>query len=230
MSELNNTWIDMSNDEIGFYVRENSQRIPNKRGVYAWFYPLWLNFDMNDNASDEQRENNLRDQVRKIRNIHAYDPLIKNLAFLDKEFDFKWEPLNVNISKKPEKINLYKKDEKTWNDLSKKGEKTKTNTKKYALLGTLFTRPLYIGLADNLNVRYNDHINGYGNDNNFNKRITDYFLKINVNYSVSDLLFVCIPFDEIESSKNKDENIWRNQQEVIENILKVIGQPIFGSK
>ena len=230
MSELNNIWLDMTNDDIGFYIEENSGEIPNKRGVYAWFYPLWLNYNLSAEANEEEKENNLRDQIRKIRSIHAYDPIVKGLTSDIKEYKFKWEPIDVQVKKKPDKISLSARDEKIWAELGKKGIKVKDNTRKYTLLGTLFSRPLYIGLADNLKVRYDDHIHGYGDDNDFNKRVTKYFRKLNIQRQVSELLFVCIPFEEVHSTNDKMKNIWRKQQEVVENILKVIGQPMFGAK
>ena len=54
-------------------------------------------------------------------------------------------------------------------------------------------RTLYVGKADSLCVRYDQHVNGTGRDEgNFHGRFNEYSHRIGLGIRVRDLLFVCV--------------------------------------
>ena len=128
------------------------------------------------------------------------------------------------MKKNSEKVNITPSILKEWDTVSDSSDEIITTTKFYALLGTIFTRPLYIGMTENLNERYEQHINGYGSSSTFHERFSEHMSKIGMNKEVRDLLFVCIPISNIGDFA---ENFYGKQMSVIESILKILGQPIF---
>ena len=76
-----------------------------------------------------------------------------------------------------------------------------------------------MGLTKNLKKRYNDHIKGYGEDNNFNKRFTDYTNDLKIPSSVSELLFISIQFKKLDKAKNYTNKKLKRNLKLIEKIL-----------
>jgi len=220
-AEINRIWIELTNDKIGFYTSLNSDNIPTLPGVYAWFYPLNIKLKDSDKA--------LTDFLREVRKIQTYDPVIDKIDQHEFDIDFNWDPLiaETSVRKNPEKINLTPTTENEWKTVSGLSDEVIRTTKLYALLGTIFTRPLYIGMTENLNERYEQHINGYGSGSTFHKRFNDHMSKLDINKEVRDLLFVCIPIIKVGKFSDK---LYQRQRSLIETILKILGQPIFSIK
>ena len=55
-------------------------------------------------------------------------------------------------------------------------------------VSTVFSRPLYVGLTNSLARRYQQHVNGDSDANNFNSRFTDDISEINESLTVEQLL------------------------------------------
>ncbi len=217
-------WQKLSSNEIGFFSQYNSTNVPSGPGVYSWFLPVSLKL----------RENRqLRDVLLQTRTIQSYDSIIKGQAELSQNYSFSWDPMNVTLSKDldPQNISISDSDEVIWEEISESDNYIHDVTKLYALAGTIFTRPLYIGKTSNLARRYEEHVKGYnkgGDKNTFYSRFTKYMESLNLNLRIKDLIFVSINFSEI--LEFSDKNLLNKQLTLIETILKVLSQPIFGEK
>ena len=218
-NNLSSIWLQLTNESIGFYTYHNASDIPTSPGVYAWFNPIHLKF-----------KEDITEQLLNMRRIQSYDALVKDKTKLSEEYDLNWDPIKVTLEKHFESIKLTNTDKDSWKEISKEDKEIIRNSKLYALIGTLFTRPLYIGLTRNLNNRYNNHINGHGGDNNFNKRFSNYIKKIGMTISISDLLFVSIQFKDLDTYDDYKNGKLKKHLMLIESILKVLGQPIFSEK
>lgn len=216
---INEIWMRMTTEQVGFFTKDNTTVIPNVPGVYAWFFPIDLKL------SDKQKIN---DQLRKMREIYAYDSKIHDHSLMTKQYDFNWDPISVTVNKLPEMLRISEVQYNFWDILLTHPRSDQFSTRLYTLLGTLFTRPLYIGLTSNLKNRYVSHVNGYDRGNSFYRRFTDYIRKLGYDDEVRDMLFVCIPFKEENKSNSKID--LDSQLRFVEALLKVLGQPIFGEK
>lgn len=207
----------------------NFDLLPSLPGVYSWFFPLVVynedtlesffsrveyvlkyrnyNYASNENLSYEEM------QIQKFENIFAFgkteiykkDFLLK----LKEEYASSWESLRI--------------DEVAWK-----------NFKNQLLDASIYLKPLYIGKADNLRNRINQHIN-YRTTNSFGFRFEQYIKKMppflglnNKNMSglvgsvnVNDLHLSVLPFkDELKSENNK----------LIEKLLQHLIQPNFSER
>ena len=76
--------------------------------------------------------------------------------------------------------------------------------------------------------RYEEHLAGQGQKNNFHNRFTDYMMELNAALTLEQLLFVCVPLRPStidEQDAMTDEHI-----ALLEDMLKVICQPVFDDK
>lgn len=216
---INEIWMRLSTDQVGFFTKDNDTKIPTIPGVYAWFFPIDLKL------SDKDK---IKYQLVKLRKIYSYDAKIHDLASLTNHYGFNWDPFSVTIKKLPEFLQVSENQFDFYDELLSLPANDQFNTRLYTLIGTLFTRPLYIGLTLNLKERYESHVNGYGKGNTFHKRFNDYIEKLGYDDQVRDLLFVCIPFlNYIKSNGQIDLD---SQLRFVEALLKLLGQPIFGEK
>ena len=220
MFDLEQLWLDLTSDKIGFYTYSNRINIPEGPGVYAWFYPINIKF--------KSRED-LRKYLIKVREIQSYDSKVKGNSAIDRDFNFNWDPHNVLIRKTPEKTSITAPQIANWAKLKKADSTLQDATKLYTLAGTLFTKPIYVGLSTTLRKRYNAHISGRGTTGSFYNRFTSYMKKLHMTDSLEDLLFVCIPFAN-ESTEKWSEDELDAQLGIVETIFKILGQPVFSDR
>ena len=89
---------------------------------------------------------------------------------------------------------------------------------------TLFTRPLYVGKASNLRVRYEQHVASDGSEKNvFGASISRVQLdrKNNIILKVADLLFVSISMPTRQSNALEDAQL----NELLQYVLKSFVMP-----
>ena len=92
---------------------------------------------------------------------------------------------------------------------------------------SLLMPPLYVGKADNLRVRYTQHVEGAGPEANvFHTRFTTFARSVGLPLTVSDLLFVCIRTDPDTDRALRDANV----NELLEHILMQLCQPPFSMR
>lgn len=201
-----NIWQNMTSDNVGFYTYKRKKSIPEKPGVYAWFLPLRFNSDINSFLS----------QARKL---FIYDTKSKGKAIETDRLGFQWDPMTVSIQKQPDIRNQEFKSTR-WKNLLEGDEESLQSFKNTLACGSIFARPLYVGLAKNLNGRYEQHLNKSG----FKERFGSYASEIGVDISMERLLFSCISLNDVEEFTSLDQD----RIDLLEDILKIICQPIFG--
>jgi hypothetical protein len=224
---LQQLWLDLTTDNIGFHTFQTRGMIPKTGGVYAWILPIKLNFSLTGDS--------LNKNVLKYKNIQAYDAKTEGHSSISKEYNFNWDPFKVAVKKNEQKNKIGKTHRSVWKQLSNESGKI---LKEAILLGSIFSRPLYIGYTNNLERRYDEHIDGYGKRSNFNKRFNNYLQKLSrqsrkdsennksfedlskeYNIDIRELLFVCI--------KSNNKNIKDEELMLIEEMLKTLSNPIF---
>ena len=226
---LQQLWMDLSqaSERIGFHTYQTSNMIPVSGGIYAWILPIKFNFNLTDDS--------LNKNIMKYKKIQAYDAQIEGHSAITNDFKFNWDPLKVEVKKNETMNRIEDTHVEMLRNLSKKSERI---LKESILLGSLFTRPLYIGYTNNFQRRYGQHVGGYGKNSNFNKRLKGYLNKLyqqtieeskdektledlpnEYKIDIRELLFVCI------SSSNKD--VKEDELMLIEEILKTLANPIF---
>ena len=193
--------------------------IPDHAGVYAWILPTIIRFG---------NSNSLTEKIKRYKKIQSYDSKIGNHSKLVKPFPFNWEPLDVTVSKNTDSYNVDKNYQDTLDNLSDQDQKL---FQKSIMLGSLFSRPLYIGYTNSYLRRYSEHINGYGEKSNFHKRFYSYLDELKQNEStgnknnndlkikIEDLLFVCI--------NNKRRDVSEQELRLTEEVLKTLANPVF---
>lgn len=210
-------WNDVGAN-IGFYTKETAQKIPEQPGIYAWFIPLWIYHD------------DIFELIRFSQEAMLYDSDVKSKKDGNRgkskrsaEIDFNWDYLNIEIEKK---FKLRDKESlKKWEKFEKYNEASSA-VKELLMKSSIFTKPLYIGRAENLKMRYNQHVSGMVDKNIFHSRFKDFIAQSNVEIEIYDLIFACIPLSS-ESNKVIRE---RDMTEMIESILMNIIQPPFSCK
>lgn len=116
--------------------------IPETPGIYSWFYPIRL-YDQDTYESFFHRI-----QFFLLFSLKTNDSIIQNILHDSNS----WEELQISLGINYRENKSLKKD---WAKLKKDQEF------KHSLLQSSFwNRPLYVGKADNLNRRINDHIEG----------------------------------------------------------------------
>ena len=112
-----------------------------------------------------------------------------------------------------------------WDQINSSDEEVVKTINQIVLLSSIFTRPLYIGLASNLSGRHQQHISGsLGND--FHRRFANFVREAQLDIDIEDLVFAAVPLSLNDDSK------WLEQKSIkaIEYVLKNVAGPIFGEK
>jgi len=222
-NRLNRLWVELSTEKIGFYTQLNAADIPESYGVYAWYYPINIFFNSDDDKLD--------DQLKIYKKIISYNTSIQDDYVNETTIPYKWDPLKLKniIKKDSDAIYLESNAIKAFDIISKMDKDIKDSTKEYLMLGTLLTRPLYVGMAQDLSRRYSQHISNC-EKGTFNYRFSEHMRNMGLTKEIKDLLYICIPFADYKENESKDEDLYNRQKCLIESILKVVGQPIFSDR
>lgn len=203
---------------IGFYTKETAQQIPEQPGIYAWFIPLWVYDDDIFELIKFSQEALLYDSDFRQKENPGRGKSKRNA-----QVNFNWDYLKLEIEKK---FKLRDEDSlKKWNK-SEKGGDNNIAIKELLMKASIFTKPLYIGRADNLRVRYNQHIGGSIDKNIFYSRFNEFISQSSVEIEVYDLIFACIPLTQESNNAIKEKDM----TEIVESILMNIVQPPFSCK
>jgi len=208
-----NLWLNVT-EKIGFYPPGSCQNIPDAPGIYAWYLPLWIYFD------------DMEEFVSFVQSVSFYPgednegELIKNRS----RIDFRWDGVEVDVKKTPKTPN-YENWGVKWDAMMGDSE-SKASFEEALMKASIFNPPLYIGRADNLASRYQQHVEGVYEKNTFNKRFTSHMERLNRNLLVSDLLFVCVPISV------KDNMLFNDRQltELLEKIMLHTGRPPYSER
>lgn len=212
MTTLNDVWRNISG-RVGFFTKETRHEIPAAPGVYAWFVPLWL------------YDQDLDSFVSTLQSYFLYDPHQKKVAETEVEAHMHWSTLHVNLRRRAN-TNITDDTREKWNQMC--AHPSQKEAFSQALMeSTLFLPPLYVGKSDNLQDRYNQHVEGRGCEkNDFHNRFQTFSQQTQLKIRVSDLLFVCV---KTEREINK---IFREHQLnlLLESVLMRLSMPPFSIK
>ena len=212
MDELIDLWRDIGN-RLGFYTHRTKGRIPESAGIYAWFVPLWRYSD------------NPEVLLQELQRIFLYDPRHEEGKQIRKTtVDFNWDSTSVTVARSGQ-ATLSEKWKRQWS-LMMNDPEAKQVFERALMEATLLTAPLYVGKADNLRTRYEQHVNGSaGND--FNRRFQTFMESFpNLALSVSDLLFVSIEFEPEVNRRLRTFQL----NELLENIMLRACRPPFSMR
>lgn len=205
---------------VGFYTKETCESIPVGPGVYAWILPLWLY------SSD------LDKLIEIVAGLHSFDgakPLEESapqqaFPMRTTELDFPWESMNVSVRRQPR--------HRLTADLRKKWRKALSRNEDRALVeralmeSSILLPPLYVGKADSLRARYDQHVAGVKDKHNFHSKFTRQCELVRVSLQVSDLLFVCI-----STSASADQEMEkRGLNYLVEQIIMRLSRPAYSER
>ena len=177
MTQVSDIWLQLSSENVGFYLYRDRESIESLPGVYAWYNPL------------ECADDSLLALVSDSRMLSCYDAKKKTTAhWRSKDARFNWEPFEVKIKKVAV---LQTNEQEKINELESATDELEFARRQLLLAGTIFTQPLYIGLTLDLERRYCEHI-ADSEKNSFNKRFNSYCKEQEIQLPVMDLLFVCL--------------------------------------
>lgn len=214
MFNLEKLWVQLSTDHIGFFTYRFRKDIPSRPGVYAWFLPLNLQ------GEPEQL-------LANARRIFSYDTQSKGPGLWEtKKAGFRWDPLCIQVRREFE-LNSTEHQEDLLSMLKECPEEVKERFRNALAVSTIFTKPLYVGLTNDLQRRYVDHASA---KSTFSKRFSEYIQTLHLSIKVQDLLFVCIPLAPMQVEDQDIEWYDKNQIEALEHMLKVLCQPAFGDQ
>lgn len=209
MFSLEELWVKLTTPQIGFYTSRRAGQIPVSPGVYAWFFPLWLR-----KAPDQL--------VARVREILAYDCQSTGPGKWESfEAGFRWDPLHIQLARRtavPKSAAL----ESIWKEVMSAPPDVNRRFRLALMASSIFAKPLYVGLSNNLQRRYGEHTS---TGSTFRERFENYMSTIKLEQNVQDLLFVCVPLGlpGIDADQYTDGQI-----RALENILKIVCQPAFG--
>jgi hypothetical protein len=209
MFSLEELWLKLSTSHIGFYTHRHHEAIPQLPGVYAWFLPLRLKGEP-------------QDFLVNTRQILAYDSGSRSTGkWESNEAGFKWDPLHVRIERNTDRQISEVQDQK-WALIGEAPPAVKARFRVALMAASIFSKPLYVGLSNDLLRRYLQHIS---DGSGFSERFHAHVNALHLDVKVSQLLFACIPFRPTESG---DTQYTDDQISVLEHMLKIICQPAFG--
>lgn len=205
---LDDIWYRV-NDSIGFYTRQNFDRIPALPGIYAWYYPLRVTTRSLDHFLSDSHT------------VFEYDAEANAEASGSCEVNYSWTTHQVKLQSKPRRRQLSDHHKHAWQQAFVEQEDTDV-LRAVLMKATLFTRPLYVGKTQNLARRAHQHITGETDVNSFNRRFTEYArVKDLSKQDVADLLFVCIPTPETTQINETPTGL----EDLIEEIMKGLSRP-----
>jgi len=209
---LNDIW---KNINIGFYTFKERDRIPTKPGTYAWYCPLDI------------RSPKFEDFIKTYKTIFEYDSKEKTKKMERKtEIRFPWkilkQSMQLSLLDLPEKTPLSGKTVKElWNLIN--ADENSLKKFRFALLkSSILLPPLYVGKTKNLSKRYKEHYESEidSEKNNFKSRFMNHILGNDINIAFEDLIFFAIPM----------ETLPEHSEELLEEIIKLLSQPVYSIK
>jgi|TARA_B100000965_G_scaffold57533_1_gene43782 hypothetical protein len=204
-------WQALTTESIGFYTRKTFKNIPDKPGIYAWLMPLKMGQDVDQS-------------IKSFKKILSYSVDSRGKDILFEERFYQWQNIKMSVFASEDHKSSSRMKE-YWDQINSSDEEVVKTINQIVLLSSIFTRPLYIGLASNLSGRHQQHISGsLGND--FHRRFANFVREAQLDIDIEDLVFAAVPLSLNDDSK------WLEQKSIkaIEYVLKNVAGPIFGEK
>lgn len=208
---LNDLWRNIK-QEIGFFTIENFEKIPQKPGVYAWFYPLRL------------ITRDYKEFINEVKLVFDFDPVPGNDRWKNFSSEYFWSSITVKAKVEFGCIDISEQFLDIWNKLVN-DENSFKDFQKILMKSTIFLPPLYVGKTGNLYTRAYQHINGTFRKSDFHNRFENYAAINSLNQKkIKDLLFVAV-ITENEKLGNKEKI-----EDLVEDILKKLCKPIYSQR
>jgi hypothetical protein len=217
---LEEIWRALTTQQIGFYTDETSSKIPETAGIYAWFFPLTL--------GDEPQA-----LLALVKTLLSYDTKAKGVG--ERQTDklgFTWDPLLVSI-RRDVSVKETKYRRQRWQAIKSSGSEHTTALARALYASTIFARPLYVGLTNDLKRRHGEHVDGRDGESCFHSRFTEFAESLQrrellqSRLTVRQLLFACIP---MPAARDEAGQFDVSSIELAEDLLKNICQPVFGDR
>lgn len=209
-------WRQLCSDQIGFYTKKTSGNVPDQPGLYAWYYP----FKVTDEIADD---------IQSIKNVFNFDPISHLHSHREHTSFVQWQAVTWSV-RLSDQFQSSETMDSNWHALMEAcNRKQRQAMSQILLLGSILSRPLYVGLTlTSLSARYDQHINGT-RKNSFFRRFTDHMSEIGSNTSVNDLIFVALPLDFAQdlslSDCHRDQFI-KSAEYFLKNVLN----PVYGER
>lgn len=214
MSSINETvlWATVA-ERIGFFSKETAQQIPSIPGVYGWFIPLWM-------YRSEPVE--FIDLVQAV--VRAEEGQLNRE--LTARIEDRWENVDVRLLRSA-KSGVTDQFQEDWRTVQSDPQ-CRAAFERALMEASILMPPLYVGKADDLRVRYEDHVTGRNpHSNTFFKRFSSVAESLHLSVEISDLLFVCIRASAPESA---DPEAARRINRLVEQTLMRLARPPFSLK
>jgi hypothetical protein len=206
---LDDIWYSI-NSHIGFYTRQNFDRVPDSPGIYAWYYPLRVS------------SRDIDTFVREVQTVLTYDAKSENIPEGDANIDFAWTRSELRLKIIPRGTKLSDEYRRIW-ELYAEDEGRFQFLRQVMMKATLLMPPLYVGKTVSLSRRLREHINGTGEDNNFRMRFTRFSSRNNLPCrEVSDLLFM-----SVRTLESEEEERDHQLEALVEEIMKRLCRPAY---
>lgn len=190
-------WLNVSK-RILFFTKETRDQIPEKPGIYAWFFPLWLYKD------------DIVELVDLLNKMILYDARCEGIPKQASNVKFNWSQVKVQLTKAyTRSINPDSSLKKRWDEVIQDNE-AKEALSQTLMEASIFMPPLYVGKTRNLKSRYFQHVKGTAYEkSDFHKRFTEHANELidELPIMISDLLFACIITDSKTNKVFNSEDI-----------------------
>ena len=210
---LNDVWRSIA---VGYFYEANFDKVPAVPGVYAWFYPL--------RVLSRKKEDLVR-TVTEVQKLLCYDAGLQGKPRGASSVQLSWSSWELSAQLEPQLFELTKTFSSKWN-LIAESEVLFSEFQKSLLKASILMPPLYVGKANNLNIRCNQHQNGSGN-NDFHDRFQNFAEQNSLSIrSVKKLIFGCVQTDT--SILESENEISSPVHELVEAIMKNVCSPPYG--
>lgn len=214
---LNDVWLSIS-QEVGFYYEATFDHVPVSAGVYAWFYPLRL-------LSREPKA--LHKFAQDVQTLYNYEPSLEGPPSPEADVFLAWSRWRLAASRMPKPLQLSATLEKTWGEVAANDLRF-LDFQQALLKSSVLMPPLYVGKADNLNLRCAQHLRGQaGND--FHRRFEAVARRCDLQIrAVRELIFACIRTGP--ATDQNDTDVAAPVHELLESLLKSTCAPPYGMR
>lgn len=198
-------------ESFGFYTNRTKQNIPNGPGIYAWYLPVFFNGEIGET-------------ITKTKHYFSYDVNKKDSLNSKFNVEYQWQNFDVSL-KASNKYRKQKTIESTWHELKENfSSEDEKAFSQILMMGSIFNKPLYIGLSKSLSARYEQHVTGTER-NSFFTRFSEFSRANNLDIDMSNLIFMTI---SLPNKYSKDQGLVEKQLKVLEYIFKNVNGPVFG--
>lgn len=200
-------WSNIS-ERISYYTYEMKEFIPESSGFYAWYFPLWI-YDAD-----------LVEYIKLVTEVFAHEETADpSDGYVHMKKDLNWAHLKLKIKRERHQIKPCEDSlVEEWKEAMKSDEAKKV-LEETMMTASIIMPPLYVGKADNLNTRYEQHTANSLFKERFEKRMKE----LELNIGVSQLIFCAVEIDPKTNVKLKNKRV----NELVEKVVMRMAGPPF---